>query len=64
MTQGLQTRNDWGWDKVHSPGTHYSIYHIKGMRETHVANRKTLKQREKGKGGGKNASGRIESVGG
>lgn len=51
MTQGLQARNDWGWDEVHSPGTHYRP-HQGVVRETHVANRKTWKQKKKGKGGG------------
>lgn len=49
MTQGLQARNEWGWDGVHFPGTH-SIPHQGVLRETLVAGRKTLKQR-KGKGG-------------
>lgn len=46
MTQGLQARNDWGRDKVHSPGTQYTP-HQGAMRETHVAKRKTLEAKEK-----------------
>lgn len=52
MTQGLQARNEWGWDGVHFPGTH-SIPHQGVVRETLVASRKTLKQRKgKRRGGG------------
>lgn len=51
MTQGLQARNEWGWDNVQTPGTHYTP-HQGDMRETHVASRKKWKQEKKGKGVG------------
>lgn len=63
MTQGLQARNDWGWDKVHSPGTHYTP-HQGGVRETHVANRKTLETEEERERRGRNTWVEIVWVGG
>lgn len=63
MTQGLQTGNDWGWDEVHSPGTHHAP-HQGFVRETHVANRKTQKRVEERERRGRNTSEGIEWVGG
>lgn len=63
MTQGLQARNDRGWDKVHSPGTHYTP-HQGVMRETHVANRETLETEEERERRGRNTRGGIVWVGG
>ena len=65
MTQGLQARNDWGRDKVHSPGTHYTP-HQGVVREAHVANREALETEEERerRGGGEHLEELCEWVGG
>lgn len=63
MTQGLQARNDWGWDNVHSPGTH-STPHQGDLIETHVASWKTWKLGEKRERRGRNTGRGTVWVGG
>lgn len=51
MTKGLQARNEWGWDKVHSPGTHCTPH--QGTMRNSCGQQKDMENRgRKGKEGG------------